>query len=378
MNNKTKKVNVLMLGPGLDVKGGISSVEKIVMMNSPDEINFRHISTMEDGSLIKKLFVFAKALILSFFYLIFGKLNAVHIHFSSRGSTLRKIILIWMIVLFRKPFILHAHGSEFHLFFASLPAIAKAVIRKTFQQCSKFIALSNSWRHFYIEHLKLGKDIILVLPNPVQFPDHIENRKGRTKYKIIFLGRIGERKGAFDLIHAFSDLLQKESFDVDLILAGDGEIDRAKQLVRSFSLENRVFIKTWVGPSEKQTLFNESDLFVLPSFNEGLPMSLLESMVNGLPVITSPVGGIPELIKHKENGLLVTPGDIVELQKALHLVLSDEDFRIKLGNAARQSVEKLDIRPYLVILKNIYQSPGKDLLPGKNVSQLPNVKANYD
>jgi glycosyltransferase involved in cell wall biosynthesis len=111
----------------------------------------------------------------------------------------------------------------------------------------------------------------------------------------------------------------------------------------------------------------KADVFVLPSYNEGLPMALLEAMSWGLPVITTPVGGIPEVVSNTQNGLLVTPGDIQQLSEAMQSLIKEEKLRLSLGSAARISVAPLDVKDYFGSLKSIYHSV-LDLKPLEYVS----------
>jgi glycosyltransferase involved in cell wall biosynthesis len=95
-------------------------------------------------------------------------------------------------------------------------------------------------------------------------------------------------------------------------------------------------------------------VFILPSYNEGLPMALLEAMSWGLPVITTPVGGIPELVISGTNGLLVNPGDIAGLSAALQSLVASEQLRLQLGNAARATVMPFEIGKYFSQLASVY------------------------
>jgi glycosyltransferase involved in cell wall biosynthesis len=103
-------------------------------------------------------------------------------------------------------------------------------------------------------------------------------------------------------------------------------------------------------------LLAQADAFILPSYNEGLPMALLEAMSWRLPAITTPVGGIPEIITHQKTGLLIEPGDISALAASIKTLIDDESLRLTLGDEAYQQASKLDINNYSRDILNMYYS----------------------
>lgn len=353
--NEKKLLKVIMLGAGLNVMGGISSVEKLILEHGVKEVELKHIPTLEDGSKLKKIIVFAKALIKFLITLITKKVDLIHIHFSSQGSTVRAAILIIISVVFKKPVILHAHGSGFNIFYGNLPSWIQQIINRLFSLSSSFIALSNSWKKFYINNLYLEEQKIIVLPNPVKFSKQIVNRENSNIVNFLFLGRIGKRKGAFELIQAFSHIPSHDRNRTNLTIAGDGDVERARNLVTDLKLTPQVTILDWVNSSQRDALLAKSDVFVLPSYNEGLPMAMIEAMSFGVSIISTPVGGIPELISHGENGLLITPGNIKELSSAMQSLIENEEIRNSLAVKGKQSVASLDIEKYCLSLKSIYE-----------------------
>jgi glycosyltransferase involved in cell wall biosynthesis len=282
--------------------------------------------------------------------------DVIHLHVSQNGSAFRKSILTAIAVAFRKPVIMHAHGSNFHLFYPELPGPARAFVRWAFMKSSRVLVLSKSWKEFYIEKLGLSPDQVVVLSNPVALPATVQERKSSDPVQILYLGQIGERKGSFNLLHAFARLPEEQRRRARLLLAGDGEISEARALIKRLRLSDSAIALDWVGPVQRDQLLADSHVFVLPSYNEGLPMALLEAMACQLPVITTPVGGIPEVVTDGQNGMLVTPGDIGGLAGAMQLLIEQEDLRLVLGLNARKSVEHFDIAEYACSLAAIYRS----------------------
>ena len=223
------------------------------------------------------------------------------------------------------------------------------------KKAHRLVVLSNSWKEFYIDNLGLEESKIIVLPNPVKLPSSIKYSKGSNIVKFVFLGRIGDRKGAFELIKAFAQIPAQQRNLATLTMAGDGDVEVARNLVKDLDLIEKIIILDWVNSQERDALLTESDVFVLPSHNEGLPMAMIEAMSFGLSVITTPVGGIPELITHNNNGILVEPGNIQELSSAMQSLIENDDIRNSLGIKAEQSVASLDIQKYCMSLKSVYQ-----------------------
>ena len=114
-------LNVLQLGPSLAVRGGISAVERLIVDELAGRIALRHVPTMEDGPPLREAMTFMRALVALQRAVHSAAPVVVHIHFASRGSTLRKLILAWVTLHAGRPLILHAHGGGFDTFYRRLP-----------------------------------------------------------------------------------------------------------------------------------------------------------------------------------------------------------------------------------------------------------------
>lgn len=351
-----KIVKMLMLGECLTRQGGIVSVEKLILQQAPPSIQIKHIATLINGSTARKIVGFKRAVVEFFWTLLLAEFDLIHIHVSQRGSVFRKAIITLIALIFRKPIILHTHGPEFHLFYSNLHPLLKQWISWVFCKCNSFIVLSESWKNYYIQNVGLKPEQVVVLPNPVKLPAQVPHRANAHPVSFVFLGRIGQRKGAFDLINAFATLPTEYQSRSRLIIAGDGDVKQAQSAIANLNLAARVTVLDWLSSEQRDALLEQADVFVLPSYNEGVPMSLLEAMSWGLPAIATPVGGIPELVTHTKNGLLVTPGNIQELSAAMLSLIDDENLRFSLGSNARESVKPLDVKNYLSNLVCIYYS----------------------
>ena len=349
------KIKILMLGESLDRQGGIVSVEKLIIKQAPAKIEIRHLSTLPNGAAVRKILVFVQAVGVLFCNLLKQEADIVHIHVSERGSAFRQALTTIIAWLLGKPVILHAHSADFHVFYTNLPAVIRFGLSWVFCKSTRFIVLSDSWKKFYIDNLGLKAEQVVVLPNPVKFPLEIPQKIISEKVNFLFLGRIGERKGVFDLIRALAAISIEKKQNISLTIAGDGEGQKAREIIDELNLNQYVTILDWVDEIQRDELLSQSDVFILPSYNEGLPMALLEAMSWELAVITTPVGGIPELIVDHDNGLLVKPGSISDLSLAMESLVSHPELRQKLSKNARKSVRPFNIETYMISLVEIYQ-----------------------
>src|SRR5690606_4866518 len=104
--------------------------------------------------------------------------------------------------------------------------------------------------------------------------------------------------------------------------------------------QGSIFLKGWVTGNAKEELYRKATVFVLPSYNEGLPVSMLEAMSYGMPVIATNVGGIPELVKDGESGQLIVAGDIAALRNAMERFIRDRRLVREMGRAAEATVRQ--------------------------------------
>ncbi|EGQ7944652.1 glycosyltransferase family 4 protein, partial [Vibrio cholerae] len=140
----------------------------------------------------------------------------------------------------------------------------------------------------------------------------------RESIDILFLGAFIKRKGIYELLSACSML----HHDYHLHLCGSGENNKVEELINELNLKRKVTLHGWIGKDKKKELLSSCTVMVLPTYNEGLPMTIIESMACEIPVLTTPVGAIPEIIIDGVSGYLVQPGDILNLAKKLDFILS--------------------------------------------------------
>lgn len=345
-----------MLGPALDVRGGVSSVERLILAHAPADVHIHHIATMREGGRWLKLFAFLSAAAHLVVLLLTKRVRLVHIHFSSRASTWRKSLLAMLAHIAGKPVILHAHGGEFRDFYSRQLRLLQRWITRMLRTSRRLVTLSEEWKQYYQHTFRLPPERVAVLPNPVLLPAELPNRSHRSTVTLLFLGRMGHIKGAMRVVQAVRILPEEVRARVQIVLAGDGDVDSVRREANNLGLGKQTTVLRWVTAEQRDALLAGADVLVLPSLNEGLPMSVLEAMSWGLPVIASPVGGIPEVVKDGYNGLLVPATDIPTISAAIQRLVEDEPLRLQMGKNARTSVEELDISRYWQNLRSLYQS----------------------
>jgi glycosyltransferase involved in cell wall biosynthesis len=301
------------------------------------EWNIKHVATHRDGSTHAKIAQFVVSLPKFVWCLALDRPNVVHLQVASYGSFFRKFTLSVIAGAFGVPVVTHIHGGKFHEFYATSPKIVQSAIRHLLGHSSAVIALGNTWAE-RLTAIQPSAEIF-VIPNPARPSEAVEQPKECQPVGVLFVGRVEEQKGTFCLIEAWHQMVvdHEARRSARLTIVGDGDVERAHALVRELGLEDNVAITGWVTPVEVQRFLRSSQVLVLPSHIEGQPMSILEAMANGLCVIASPVGGIPDLIDDS-CGILVPPGDVASLASALGDVVQDEQTRVRLGNAALQRV----------------------------------------
>jgi colanic acid/amylovoran biosynthesis glycosyltransferase len=184
---------------------------------------------------------------------------------------------------------------------------------------------------------RLGVDPALYTPRPF--------RENPSPFEILFVGRLVPVKGLFILVAAV-DRLVRQGRSIHLRIAGDGP-DRAglERNVAERGLNSHVIFEGWQNSDSVRALYRAADLFVLPSFAEGIPVVLMEAMAMEIPCVATRITGIPELIRDQVDGLLVTPSSAEELAAAMARLMDDPKLRRGLGTSARQRIlENYDLQ----------------------------------
>lgn len=346
---------IVMLGTAFETMGGISAVvQQYRSAGLFEHFPLIYLPSHCDGNSLRKIKCLLICLCRYSVLLLTGKISLVHVHMASGASFWRKAFFLVMAIVFNVKTILHLHGAEFQTFYGKrCGRPAQRLIRFLFLRVNAVVVLSRSWEQWVLSVAE--RSSVVVISNPVFVPPlpATGRRDGST---IISLGRLGTRKGTFDLIAAVASLIPRHP-DLHLVLAGDGQLEEARREATALGIGAHVDIRRWVSGEDKRDLFESAAIYALPSYAEGLPMSVLEAMAYGLPVVSTPVGGIPEAITDNQHGYLVAPGDTESLTQALDRLLSDPTLSRQMGLAAHmRAEEKFSVQRVVLAVENLYRS----------------------
>lgn len=329
---------IVMLGTSFETLGGISSVVKLYRDRGlMRRLGVRYLESHRDGGIWRKITYLSRSWFQFMGMMLTFQVKLLHVHHASRASFWRKMLFVLPAYWMRIPVVMHLHGGGFATFYEACGPRRRALIRYAYDRAACVIVLSETWRA-WVRGMSRNKNVIAVY-NPVvvapETPAHV-----RQPALVLFLGRIGEEKGCYDLLHACARLVHVHQ-QLAVCLAGDGDLNGARKLAESLGIGERLDLPGWVDDQDKSVLLRRATIYALPSYAEGLPMSILEAMASGLPIVASNVGGIPEAVTSGEHGLLVSPGDVVGLIAALDSLLSNIDLRERMGVQAHENVRRL-------------------------------------
>ena len=303
---------VIMVGVKRDTPGGMAAV-----INSYYQYidKLQYITSWKLASMPVKVWYAFSSIVQFTLSLIFNKnIKIVHIQGAANASFSRKAVFVKIAKLFGKKVIMHQHACDFVEYYDNHKN--KTWITQTINNCDTLIVLSQWWKEYFTS-IGIAADKIVILNNIVTPPPTHKARKIDGKIRLLFLGEIGKRKGIYDLLTAISNKREYFAQHIELHIGGNLEEDKLRTFIHDHNLESFVTFMGWVSGEKKRECLEWAHIYILPSYNEGLPIGILEAMSYRMPIISTPVGGIPEVVKNYHNGILVQPGNHDEISNAL-------------------------------------------------------------
>ena len=341
---------VLFLGPSLKARGGMASVLSTYRENFEP---FHFIATNSPRGTIPGLGRLALLMVRLPLERLRGR-RLLHIHYAGGKSFRRKrMIARWGRLLgFRT--IMHCHCNL-------IAASEKAGIAATASALSHAdynIVLASPYLEFALRTLHLPQAHTSILNNiapSAETPPATESKPGTCPHPVtfLFLGLINQPKGIYDLLKAAS-LLKERGRHFRLIVGGAGERQQFDSEVEKLQLEDTVECRGWVEGKAKDRAMAESHILVLPSYTEGMPISVLEAMGLGMPSIATSVGALPDMVADGLSGAIIPPGDIEALARAMQSYIDNPSMINLHGKEALARSEKYSASSVFDAITKIY------------------------
>ena len=324
---------VLVVATSRSTRGGITSIvrdyESTFLWS---KWHCFWVETHIDRSLFNKVKFFLHSFFL--FAVKVPKYDLIHVHLSEPVSAIRKTFFVFVAKILRKKVILHLNA------FSPITTFKdnKFLYSWLFNKADSVVLVSEQWRVWLNEYIPGFDHKVRVIYNPSKSEAKLYAIPKENI--ILYAGTLNKRKGYSDLLRAFS-LISKKHPTWKLSFAGNGEIKEAKASAENLNILDKVFFHGWIDGQRKSDAFLEATIFCLPSYAEGFPLAVLDAMAYGLPIITTPVGGILDFLKHEKNSMIFTPGDVDALVVLLDQLITNEELRSSLSSESRKLSETI-------------------------------------
>lgn len=348
-------MSVLMVGVDESTKGGMWTVVENYL-NSEEFVkdnDLVYIPTSITGcSPLKRALFTLKSFIKIQNIYKKKEIRILHAHMSERSSIVRKRWIMQYAKKHGSKIVLHMHGAEFEVLYKKMPEKKKKKVRNTLELADKILILGDYWSDF-IGGLVKDSSKVVVLYNAVYVPN--EYLYSKDSNSILFLGAVSKRKGIDELLQALDDISNQLKDRYIVTIFGPDVEGNVCEKIKGHGLAAWVKYCGWLDKESKPKILMSTSINILPSYNEGLPMTILEAMSYGIPSVTTKVAAIPEVV-NSNNGILVSPGNVKELEKALVKIALDDDYRFKLSeNSYKDAKEKYSVESHILQVQRIYE-----------------------
>lgn len=270
-----------------------------------------------------------------------GRLAVVHLNLAERGSVYRKAVLLCATKLVGGRVLLHLHAAQIVQFHDSMGVTGRHLLRWMFRSADQCVVLGEIWRRWVIDTFDVQPSRIAIVYNGVpatMAPRRTHHSNGT--FRLLFVGNLLERKGVKDLLRAFASPAMAARH-IHLTMAGGGPVEQYRSMAAELGIAGRVTFTGWLSQTQARSLMVESDALILPAYDEGLPLVILEALASRTPVICTPVGSIPEVLADRKTALFVTPGDEPGIVAAVTTLIDQPELMAELGTAGAALYERL-------------------------------------
>ena len=321
---------IFMACPWTGKGGGMFRVAEYLLQAQKSEISLeaaelRALDTRGGRGAVYSLWVLAKALVKIVRGRASGQLVGLHVNMAERLSLFRKGAVIVLSRALGIPVVLHLHAAQLHHFYPRLPRPLQALTRWVFSLPESCVVLGATAQRFVVNELRVPAARVEIVINGVPAPTVPRRIATADAVKrLLFVGNLSERKGVTDLLRALSRP-GFEDLPLELVVAGGGDVAAYQARASELGLEKMVRFTGWSEQKEVAALMAQADILVLPSYDEGLPLVILEALANGVAVVCTPVGEIPSALTDGVTACFVEPGDVNGLAASLQNLLRRPD-----------------------------------------------------
>ena len=338
------------------VGGQMFACNSLVSSSLSDELEWILIDTTAatnlKRSLLSRLYNAVKRLLRVFYHLLFSRVDVVMAFCSSGYSFLEKGSMIKIAKLLGKRTVL-APRSGFLIDDINNSSEFKNKVESILDKTDFVICQGTYWKEFFNTVTNVEMSKLRVINNWIDPSKYTHTTQSiHSPIRLLFLGWVERNKGIWDLLEVMQMLSEEE---VELTIAGKGkEYDVFIAAVKERNLDHKIKFEGWVVGEDKYRLLEGSDIFILPSYREGLPNSLLEAMSSGKAVIVSDVGAVSDVVVSGSNGMLITPGDVEGMAKAImHYVNNKQSISLYGKEAVKTILAKNSLEQVLPKFKEI-------------------------
>lgn len=348
-----------MIGPDSAVKGGISSIIRHIQQSELVQMHrIRFLSSFMDyPSKLRKLAIGGCSYFRFIGMVSRKKPDLVHVHTSFGASFYRKAVFFLLSECMHIPLVNHIHGAEFDKFYQNASAWKRRLVAWIYRKAAATIVLSESWKSA-VEEIVGDKPVVVL--NNFTVMDTALTPYGERLDEIVFMGEVGKRKGAYDL-PKIAQLVSRAYPNVRFNICGNGDVEQVRQRMDELGLQAVVNLTGWIDGDAKLDYLRKGRIFLLPTYNEGQPMAILEAMGYGMPIVSTLVGGIPELVVQEDNGYLHKAGDCEGIASSLLKLLGDRSLAERISEANLLKIQTgytLDV--FIARLNEIYGAVVKE------------------
>lgn len=339
--NKKRVALIGTINCNSGIANAVNAIANIRRFEDTYEKLIVNTSNSNDNNSLINSIVFIKSIIYYLKALLERKIDLAHIHTSYGRSFYRKIFFICLSSLFKVKIILHFHASKFDEFFIDSSGLKKRIIEFFLKKTDAIVLLCNNWKEKIDRKFDLKNTFVInnSVPFDIQQVRSNKNYKDSNlkSVKILFLGVLIKTKGIYDIIEIAHNLT---SISCKIIICGKGKEEKnLLKKVKEKNLNNIEYLG-WASGKNKFSILNNCDIFLLPSYNEGMPMAILEAMAFGLPVISTKIAGIPDMVIDGENGYLLNPGDINGFVEKIKILILNQNKRRNFGEKSKIIAKK--------------------------------------